>query len=60
MKHYLEVDGKSTAIQAKILAPNDVTLFKYPMEVPYYEDSSRVVLAYPQDVRVISIKLFQA
>ncbi|XP_055774526.1 tRNA-uridine aminocarboxypropyltransferase 1-like [Salvelinus fontinalis] len=37
IKHPSEVDGKSTAIHAKILAPDDVTIYTYPC-IPDYED----------------------
>lgn len=36
IKHPNETDGKSTAIHAKILAPNDVTIYTYPC-VPDFE-----------------------
>uniref|UniRef100_A0A8K9Y735 tRNA-uridine aminocarboxypropyltransferase 1 n=1 Tax=Oncorhynchus mykiss TaxID=8022 RepID=A0A8K9Y735_ONCMY len=45
IKHPSEVDGKSTAIHAKILAPDDVTIYTYPC-IPEYEDD-KVVLVFP-------------
>lgn len=36
IKHPNETDGKSTAIHAKILAPNDVTIYTYPC-IPDFE-----------------------
>ena len=36
IKHPSEVDGKSTAIHAKILAPDDVTIYTYPC-IPEFE-----------------------
>ncbi len=46
----LEVDGKSTATHAKILAPDDVSIYRFPAEVPSYDEISRVVLAFPGKV----------
>lgn len=45
IKHPNETDGKSTAIHAKILAPNDVTIYTYPC-IPEYEND-KVVLVFP-------------
>lgn len=45
IKHPNETDGKSTAIHAKILAPNDVTIYTYPC-IPDYE-IDKVVLVFP-------------
>ncbi|XP_020496887.2 tRNA-uridine aminocarboxypropyltransferase 1 [Labrus bergylta] len=45
IKHPNETDGKSTAIHAKILAPNDVTIYTYPC-IPDYE-KDKVVLVFP-------------
>ncbi|XP_062280853.1 tRNA-uridine aminocarboxypropyltransferase 1 [Scomber scombrus] len=45
IKHPNETDGKSTAIHAKILAPNDVTIYTYPC-IPEYE-KEKVVLVFP-------------
>lgn len=36
IKHPNETDGKSTAVHAKILAPNDVTIYTYPC-IPDFE-----------------------
>ncbi len=48
IKHQQEADSKSTAIHAKMLAPQFVTIYEFPA-VPDY-DRSRVVLVYPHDV----------
>lgn len=48
IKHPLELDGKSTAIHALVLAPKQVNLFTYPC-IPEYEDSSKVLLVYPSE-----------
>lgn len=45
IKHPNETDGKSTAIHAKILAPDDVTIYTYPC-IPEY-DKNKVVLVFP-------------
>lgn len=49
VKHKLESDSKSTAIHAKMLAPDFVKICEFPM-IPDY-DESKVVLIYPQEVR---------
>ncbi|CAG4923511.1 unnamed protein product [Colias eurytheme] len=46
IKHKREIDGKSTAAHAAVLAPNDVRVFTYP-EIPSYEKEERVVLLFP-------------
>lgn len=38
IKHPNETDGKSTAVHAKLLAPNDVSLYKYPCIPDYDKD----------------------
>ncbi|CAL1535654.1 unnamed protein product [Lymnaea stagnalis] len=45
IKHPNEIDGKSTAPHAAILAPDDVTIYTYPC-IPDYE-SQDVVLVFP-------------
>ncbi|XP_026764118.1 tRNA-uridine aminocarboxypropyltransferase 1 [Galleria mellonella] len=45
IKHQREIDGKSTAAHAAVLAPQDVTVYTYP-EVPDYE-LDKTVLLYP-------------
>ncbi|CAO3648514.1 unnamed protein product [Cunninghamella echinulata] len=46
IKHEKEIDGKSTAIHAKVLAPNDVTLYGYS-DIPTYEQPERTLLLFP-------------
>lgn len=46
IKHKREIDGKSTAAHAAVLAPNDVNVYTYP-EIPDYELNGRTVLLYP-------------
>ncbi|XP_071502446.1 tRNA-uridine aminocarboxypropyltransferase 1-like [Diadema antillarum] len=47
IKHAQERDGKSTAIHAAILAPNDVTIYTYPCIPDYDKGEGEVVLVYP-------------
>ena len=42
VKHAREVDGKSTAIHAAILAPDDVTVYTYPC-IPDYDNPAEQV-----------------
>ncbi|KAM9409563.1 tRNA-uridine aminocarboxypropyltransferase 1 [Pholidichthys leucotaenia] len=53
IKHPKETDGKSTAIHAKILAPNDVTIYTYPC-IPEFE-KDKVVLVFPGP-RAVSVQ----
>ncbi|XP_041074813.1 tRNA-uridine aminocarboxypropyltransferase 1-like [Polyodon spathula] len=47
IKHPNETDGKSTAIHAKLIAPDDVSIYTYPC-IPEYEDKRHeVVLVFP-------------
>ncbi|XP_006628759.3 tRNA-uridine aminocarboxypropyltransferase 1 isoform X2 [Lepisosteus oculatus] len=47
IKHPNETDGKSTAVHAKLLAPDDVTVYTYPC-IPEYEDNKhQVALVFP-------------
>ncbi|XP_072029647.1 tRNA-uridine aminocarboxypropyltransferase 1-like [Amphiura filiformis] len=48
IKHPREIDGKSTAVHAAIIAPNDVTIYTYP-DIPQFEDKAKVLLVYPTD-----------
>ncbi|XP_054712491.1 tRNA-uridine aminocarboxypropyltransferase 1-like isoform X2 [Uloborus diversus] len=45
IKHPKEVDGKSTAAHAAVLAPNDVKVYTYP-DFPSYENE-KVLLIFP-------------
>lgn len=42
IKHSREIAGKSTAIHAAILAPEDVTIYIYP-DIPKYTKDDKVV-----------------
>uniref|UniRef100_H3B415 tRNA-uridine aminocarboxypropyltransferase 1 n=1 Tax=Latimeria chalumnae TaxID=7897 RepID=H3B415_LATCH len=47
IKHPHETDGKSTAVHAKLLAPDDVSVYTYPC-IPEYEDERHeIVLVFP-------------
>lgn len=46
IKHSREIDGKSTAAHAAVLAPEDVNIFTYPC-IPDYGADERVVLVFP-------------
>lgn len=41
IKHAREIDGKSTAIHAAILAPEDVTVYIYP-DFPKFSSNDKV------------------
>lgn len=51
IKHPSEVDGKSTAVHAAVIAPDDVTVYTYPC-VPDYDDPSKVVLVFPGEASI--------
>ncbi|CAO3598348.1 unnamed protein product [Absidia cylindrospora] len=46
IKHERELDGKSTAIHARVLSPNDVNLYGYN-QIPTYEHPERTLLLFP-------------
>ncbi|ORZ23443.1 DTW domain-domain-containing protein [Absidia repens] len=46
IKHEKEHDGKSTAIHARVLAPEDVSLYGYG-QIPTYEQPERTLLLFP-------------
>ncbi|XP_021484186.1 tRNA-uridine aminocarboxypropyltransferase 1 [Meriones unguiculatus] len=55
IKHPNETDGKSTAVHAKLLAPDSVSIYTYPC-IPEYEGKDHeVVLVFPGP-QAISIK----
>lgn len=41
IKHAREIDGKSTAAHAAVLAPDDVTIYTYP-DIPDYGEDEKV------------------
>ncbi|KAL7314743.1 hypothetical protein PS15m_006274 [Mucor circinelloides] len=46
IKHHKELDGKSTAIHAKIIAQDDVDIHTWP-KVPDFSDPDRTLLLFP-------------
>ncbi|XP_066491619.1 tRNA-uridine aminocarboxypropyltransferase 1 isoform X2 [Tiliqua scincoides] len=47
IKHPNETDGKSTAVHAKLLAPDDVTIYTYPCIPDYEEIRHKIALIFP-------------
>ncbi|XP_048825251.1 tRNA-uridine aminocarboxypropyltransferase 1 [Brienomyrus brachyistius] len=47
IKHPHETDGKSTAVHAKLIAPDDVTVYTYPCIPEYENEKYKVVLVFP-------------
>ncbi|KAJ8398265.1 hypothetical protein AAFF_G00428350 [Aldrovandia affinis] len=47
IKHPNETDGKSTAVHAKLIAPDDVTIYTYPCIPEYEGERHNVVLVFP-------------
>ncbi|KAF4792896.1 hypothetical protein TURU_117172 [Turdus rufiventris] len=47
IKHPNETDGKSTAVHAKLLAPDDVTIYKYPCIPEYEKKRHEIALVFP-------------
>ncbi|KAI7906654.1 DTW domain-containing protein [Cokeromyces recurvatus] len=46
IKHHKELDGKSTAVHAKIIADKDVDIYTWP-DVPQFEQPERTLLLFP-------------
>ncbi|KAK2726316.1 tRNA-uridine aminocarboxypropyltransferase 1-like isoform X1 [Artemia franciscana] len=46
IKHPCETDGKSTAVHAAVIAPNNVRILTYP-DVPDYQKDGSVALVFP-------------
>ncbi|XP_055526275.1 tRNA-uridine aminocarboxypropyltransferase 1 isoform X1 [Wyeomyia smithii] len=57
IEHKNEIEGKSTAIHAAILAPNDVKIYTYP-NIPDYRKEEQVVLIFPTPDAVPVSSLF--
>uniref|UniRef100_A0A8D0L7P5 tRNA-uridine aminocarboxypropyltransferase 1 n=1 Tax=Sphenodon punctatus TaxID=8508 RepID=A0A8D0L7P5_SPHPU len=47
IKHPNETDGKSTAVHAKLLAPEDVAIYTYPCIPEYEEKRHEIALIFP-------------
>uniref|UniRef100_A0A8C4QEH9 tRNA-uridine aminocarboxypropyltransferase 1 n=1 Tax=Eptatretus burgeri TaxID=7764 RepID=A0A8C4QEH9_EPTBU len=58
IKHPNETDGKSTAVHAKILAPDDVTIYTYP-SIPDFYKPNKVLLVFPQPGSLTLEKLME-
>jgi hypothetical protein len=57
IKHRQEIEGKSTAIHAAVLAPDDVRIFTYP-DIPDYTKEEGVVLIFPSASSVNVASMF--
>ncbi|XP_049300998.1 tRNA-uridine aminocarboxypropyltransferase 1 [Anopheles funestus] len=57
IKHRNEIDGKSTAVHAAILAPDDVKIYTYP-NIPDYRTEEGVVLIFPTPTALTVASLF--
>ncbi|XP_053658269.1 tRNA-uridine aminocarboxypropyltransferase 1 [Anopheles marshallii] len=57
IKHRNEIDGKSTAVHAAILAPDDVKIYTYP-NIPDYRMEEDVVLIFPTPTALTVASLF--
>uniref|UniRef100_H2Y9I3 tRNA-uridine aminocarboxypropyltransferase 1 n=1 Tax=Ciona savignyi TaxID=51511 RepID=H2Y9I3_CIOSA len=47
IKHQKELDGKSTAVHAVMLAPEDVEIYSYPIIPNYANDKDQTLLIFP-------------
>ncbi|XP_015121435.1 DTW domain-containing protein 1 [Diachasma alloeum] len=60
IKHAKEIDGKSTAIHAMLLAPQDVNIYTYP-NFPEFSRDDKVVLVFPnKDATTVENLFFQS
>eukprot|EP00833_Pecoramyces_ruminatium_P017829 jgi/Orpsp1_1/1191861/evm.model.d7180000089002.1 len=48
LKHNLELNSKSTALHAKLISPDDVTIYTSE-KMPNYDNPDRVLLLFPGD-----------
>ncbi|XP_033127665.1 DTW domain-containing protein 1-like isoform X2 [Anneissia japonica] len=58
IKHPKEIDGKSTAVHAGLISPDDVTIYNFPC-VPDFDPSEKVVLVFPSKEAVNLDDLFK-
>ncbi|KAH8310219.1 hypothetical protein KR044_000078 [Drosophila immigrans] len=58
IKHKKEIDGKSTAVHAAVLAPDNVRIFTFP-DIPDYRDEPGVVLIFPSATSLTVPQLFE-
>uniref|UniRef100_A0A1A9WGG2 tRNA-uridine aminocarboxypropyltransferase 1 n=1 Tax=Glossina brevipalpis TaxID=37001 RepID=A0A1A9WGG2_9MUSC len=59
IKHKKEIDGKSTAIHAAVLAPHHVTIYTYPNIPDYKENREDVILIFPSAQSITVPQLFE-
>lgn len=59
IKHKKEIDGKSTAVHAVILAPKDVTIYTYPNIPDYSRKLDETVLIFPSTASRTVWQLFE-
>ncbi|KAH8404626.1 hypothetical protein KR215_005082 [Drosophila sulfurigaster] len=58
IKHKKEIDGKSTAVHAAVLAPDKVRIFTFP-DIPDYGEEDGVVLIFPSATSLTVPQLFE-
>lgn len=49
IKHEYELDGKTTALHARVIAPEDVNIYNWK-EMPQYEQPERILMLFPGPV----------
>ncbi|KAL7726973.1 hypothetical protein ACLKA6_012202 [Drosophila palustris] len=59
IKHKKEIDGKSTAVHAAVLAPDNVRIYTYPDIPDYREEEGGVVLIFPSATSLTVPQLFE-
>lgn len=60
IKHRQEVDGKSTSSHARIIAPEDVTIYEFPNIPDYSNEVDEVILIFPSSKSVSISSLFKS
>ncbi|KAH9405550.1 DTW domain-containing protein 1 [Tyrophagus putrescentiae] len=59
VKHAQEVDGKTTATHAVVLAPNEVRIFTYPnLPDDWPEDPNKILLVFPRKGTTLTISQY--
>ncbi|XP_034487640.1 DTW domain-containing protein 1 [Drosophila innubila] len=58
IKHKKEIDGKSTAVHAAVLAPDNVRIYTYP-DIPDYREKDGAVLIFPSATSLTVPQLFE-
>lgn len=59
IKHRQEVHGKSTSSHARIIAPDDVTIYEFPNIPDYSNEVNEVILIFPSTKSVSISSLFK-